>query len=147
MVANRKDYSGAVAMYESLFSIQDVADYYGMSRQAMWKILKRRGVTFREKHRHGEDNHFFRGGPTEDDYAQNVAEKAVLRGRLIPQPCEVCGAVKFAKDGRRLIHAHHDDYNHPLQVRWLCQRHHHEWHKHNRATPKTITSQIPEASR
>lgn len=39
-------------------------------------------------------------------------------------------------DGRALVQAHHDDYNHPLTVRWLCQPCHYEWHKHNRAIPR-----------
>ena len=36
------------------------------------------------------------------------------------QPCEVCGAK---------AEAHHDDYDKPLEVRWLCFKHHREWHK------------------
>lgn len=47
---------------------------------------------------------------------------AIRDGRLIRQPCEVCG--EFAQ-------AHHDDYSKPLEVRWLCTTHHAEWHKHN----------------
>lgn len=49
---------------------------------------------------------------------------AVRDGRLIRMPCEVCGSTDR-------IHAHHDDYSKPLDVRWLCPKHHAEWHKHN----------------
>ena len=36
------------------------------------------------------------------------------------RPCEVCGAK---------AEAHHDNYNEPLNIRWLCFKHHREWHK------------------
>lgn len=58
--------------------------------------------------------------------ASIVVNNAVRDGRLTRQPCEVCGAAK--------AHAHHGDYGKPLDVRWLCTKHHAEWHKHN--TPK-----------
>lgn len=45
-------------------------------------------------------------------------------GRLTPQPCEVCGLEN--------TEAHHDDYEQPLVVRWLCRRHHRAWHKRMR---------------
>jgi endogenous inhibitor of DNA gyrase (YacG/DUF329 family) len=36
------------------------------------------------------------------------------------KPCEVCG-----KKGER----HHDNYDRPLEVRWLCRTHHSEVHR------------------
>lgn len=54
--------------------------------------------------------------------AHVIVGNAIRNGRLIRQPCEVCG--EFAQ-------AHHDDYSKPLDVRWLCTTHHVEWHKHN----------------
>jgi hypothetical protein len=36
-------------------------------------------------------------------------------------PCEVCKETN--------VDAHHDDYNKPLDVRWLCKKHHREHHK------------------
>ena len=132
----RKDYDGAVEMYEAGFSIGEVANYYNISRQAMWRILQRRKVVFRPKTRNGEENHFWRGGITASDHAQNIAEKAIEKGQLVPQPCEVCGVYGTFKDGRREVQAHHDNYNYPLRVRWLCQKHHHEWHKEHQAIPR-----------
>ncbi len=52
--------------------------------------------------------------------ARNRTASAVRSGRLIRQPCEVCGEKK--------VHAHHDDYRKPLDVRWLCHLHH--WQEH-----------------
>lgn len=36
--------------------------------------------------------------------------------------CEKCGA-------ENNIHAHHDDYSKPLEIRWLCGTCHRGWHK------------------
>tara|TARA_R110002049_G_scaffold111950_2_gene261288 strand:- start:1765 stop:2184 length:420 start_codon:yes stop_codon:yes gene_type:complete len=44
-------------------------------------------------------------------------------GNLHQEPCEVCGSEKSV--------AHHDDYDKPLNVRWLCQAHHKQWHSKN----------------
>lgn len=48
--------------------------------------------------------------------AHQLVRRAVSKGELKPQPCEVCGAEK--------AHAHHDDYSKPLEVRWLCHKCH-----------------------
>lgn len=46
---------------------------------------------------------------------------AIKTGRLKKLPCEVCG--------EPIVEAHHDDYDKPLDVKWLCKKHHHELHK------------------
>lgn len=53
------------------------------------------------------------------------AQRAVRSGALVKQPCEVCGSIIR-------IHAHHDDYSRPLDIRWLCPTHHSEWHRQDR---------------
>lgn len=55
--------------------------------------------------------------------AVTAVNNAVRCGQLSSQPCEVCGEVK--------AQAHHDDYGKPLDVRWLCTKHHAEWHRSN----------------
>lgn len=59
---------------------------------------------------------------TEKRRAHNLVAKAVKRGILVKKPCEVC-ATEPAE-------AHHDDYTKPLEVRWLCEKHHGEHHRH-----------------
>lgn len=47
----------------------------------------------------------------------------IRAGKLIKCACEICGDEN--------TNAHHDDYAKPLEVRWLCDIHHAEWHKEN----------------
>jgi len=54
---------------------------------------------------------------------KNVRD-AIMSGKLTRGRCEICDT---AED----IHGHHDDYNYPLKVRWLCRKHHMEWHRLN----------------
>ena len=68
-----------------------------------------------------------------DKRAGYMVKKAVKKGILVPGVCESCGSNERAADGRNMVHAHHDDYNKPLDIRWLCQKCHHEWHKYNKA--------------
>src|SRR5262252_1357455 len=52
--------------------------------------------------------------------AHIIVSNALRSGKLVQGPCEVCGAAK--------VHAHHDDYTKPLEVRWLCPEHHAQHH-------------------
>jgi hypothetical protein len=49
---------------------------------------------------------------------------AIKYGKLTPMPCEVCGKQK--------TQGHHEDYSKPLDVVWLCVRHHQDRHIHLR---------------
>lgn len=53
-------------------------------------------------------------------YAHFSVNNAIRDGRLKKQPCEVCG--------NKNTEAHHDDYSKPLEVKWLCRKHHLEIH-------------------
>jgi len=48
MPRKRKDFSKAVSDYNSGLSIESIAISYGVSRQSMWKVLKRRKVIMRQ---------------------------------------------------------------------------------------------------
>ena len=52
--------------------------------------------------------------------ARSYVNVYIRRGKITKQPCEICG-------GKGEMH--HDDYDKPLQVRWLCRKHHLEYHK------------------
>ena len=52
--------------------------------------------------------------------AKESVRRAVKSGKITKSNCEICGCEKAL--------AHHDDYNKPLDVRWLCTIHHNEWH-------------------
>jgi transposase-like protein len=117
-------------MYGKGMSIGEIASFYRIARQAMWKILKRRGTVFRSNLRYGGTNHFYRGGIRVSDRAQNIVELAIQKRILVrPELCQNCKG----RGNSRGIHAHHHDYNKPLDVMWLCQPCHYEWHRKNRA--------------
>lgn len=132
------DIATTESMYESYLaggSLAQVAGRFGVSRQSVYMRFRRAGKLMRPQPRFGADNSFYRGGYTQHVPAQKLIQKLVARGKLQPEPCETCGKTGTAADGRNIVHAHHDDYRKPEQVRWLCQTCHHEWHKHNRAIP------------
>ena len=54
--------------------------------------------------------------------ARRAVNNAVRDGRLTRHPCAVCGATER-------VQAHHADYSKPLDVEWLCFKHHRE-HAH-----------------
>lgn len=56
--------------------------------------------------------------------ATNMVNNAIRDKKLFREPCESCGSTSN-------IHAHHDDYSKPLNVRWLCAPCHSQWHMEN----------------
>jgi hypothetical protein len=58
----------------------------------------------------------FRQQNPEKVRAHDQVAKAIESGQIVRKPCEMCGALK--------THAHHDDYTKPMEVRWLCPKHH-----------------------
>lgn len=53
--------------------------------------------------------------------ARDTLNNAIKAGRLSKKPCIICGDEK--------VHGHHYDYSKPLDVKWLCRKHHIEEHK------------------
>lgn len=48
--------------------------------------------------------------------AHLLVQNAVKRDEKKKMPCEICG--------KRKTEGHHDDYSKPMDVRWLCRKHH-----------------------
>jgi len=61
--------------------------------------------------------------------AHDRAHRARDRGDLVPQRCEDCGAAPESSV------MHHEDYNHPLRITWLCPLCH--WRRHHRVDEDT----------
>jgi len=64
-------------------------------------------------------NRNYRNKYPKKDKARSAVNNAIRDGILFKQPCFICG---------EKAEAHHPDYNRPLDVVWLCDRHHKEVH-------------------
>jgi len=47
----------------------------------------------------------------------------VRSGKIKKKPCIICSEIK--------VHAHHEDYNDPYKILWLCRIHHEDIHRGN----------------
>jgi hypothetical protein len=56
--------------------------------------------------------------------AQRIVFVEIRAGRLKSQPCDVCGLFP--------TESHHENYSEPLNIRWLCKKHHREADKERR---------------
>jgi hypothetical protein len=51
--------------------------------------------------------------------SNRAVAQALKSGMLQKQPCEVCNITDY-------VEAHHKDYSKPLEINWLCIKHHNE---------------------
>jgi translation elongation factor EF-G len=58
--------------------------------------------------------------------AADMVNNAVRDGRLIKEPCVRCETTST-------VEGHHEDYTKPLDVIWLCSKHHKERHREIKA--------------
>lgn len=53
---------------------------------------------------------------------RSLTRSYIKAGILIKEKCEICRTMKN-------IEAHHDNYTKPMDIRWLCRKHHREHHR------------------
>lgn len=68
-----------------------------------------------------EINRIWRNEDKRRSRAHNKVSRAIIKGILVRAKCERCGNPKSV--------AHHEDYDKPLDVTWLCQPCHKQRHK------------------
>ena len=67
--------------------------------------------------------------------AKNAIAVALTWGRIERKPCQICG-------GTGKVQGHHEDYNRPIEVTWLCPSCHSLWHQILREWKRQETAQL-----
>ncbi len=72
------------------------------------------------------------GGEQAKQTCRNQSMVALKKGIIIkPACCPECG-------GDTRLYMHHDDYNKPFDIRWMCPKCHHKHHKENISPPAPV---------
>jgi hypothetical protein len=102
--------SGAIARSKnrdrSEAQLQARSEYERERRQRPERLLASRRYKAIQRQRHPER-----------ERAHIAIRNAIRYGRMLRQPCRICGAK---------AEGHHADYSKPLEVDWLCFKHHRE---------------------
>jgi len=95
------------------------AAYHARNREQI--IERHRADYANNRERFAAHNRDRRISDPRREKAKNLVGTAKRNGTLVVGPCEECGTTKN-------VHAHHDDYDKPMDVRWLCRSHHQRFH-------------------
>ena len=80
------------------------------------QVLLNYSKTDAYKKSHAKANARFKKNYPQKINAHARVRSAILAGKLTKCPCEICG--------NNIVQAHHEDYSKPLEVIWLCSKHH-----------------------
>ena len=129
-------------------SNEELAEFFKVTMPVIAKVLVRykikRDIEFQKKlMSHKKEEHpMWKDGISTDNYhykklqverypekvkARETLKKAIKKGDVIRKPCEFVledGSLCGEKDA----HGHHHDYTKPLDVRFLCRKHHRKIH-------------------
>jgi hypothetical protein len=103
-------------LYEKGLSYRDIGFKFNISRQRVHQILT--DYNWSKKH-------------PKECKVHRLLIQAVRIGVVKKAPCAICGK-------SQPVVAHHEDYNKPLEVIWLCQEHHGKLHGGTVELPNTL---------
>ena len=110
--------------------VKPVTDFYVHPQMGDGRLNKCKECTRKDvRENYVANADYYRAYDRERGYRPGPKHKVAARmaARILERkPCEVCGAEK--------VEAHHEDYYKPLDVNWLCKRHHAERHTAASAT-------------
>lgn len=98
---------------------KDTNNRYYKDFDKIQKYEKEREQTDHRKQKKLEYQRKRRALNPEKNKARQIVSNAIRYGKLKKQPCEICG---------EKAQAHHEDYSKPLEIKWLCFKHHRESH-------------------
>lgn len=131
------DQEMAVALKRSQKSVKRFREYREIKRNPLFvRQLISTGQFDGTQNQNGHNNPNWKNGISKNNYhykkiqkkrypermaARSAAYDALVAGKIIKKPCEVCGDTESQM--------HHDDYNKPFDVRFLCRKHHRAEHQ------------------
>jgi len=92
-----------------------------------WLNLKNDPIRYKKnKEKQREYKLHYQEKNKERSKAYDITNEALRKGMLKKEPCIICNDTK--------VNAHHDTYDKPLEVIWLCNKHHQDLHIKRRKT-------------
>jgi len=100
---------------------KDVGDHREKNIEKIREYDRQRGKLPERQAQNIAVTRAWRAEDTRRSKAHSAVLRAIKHGILVRSPCIRCGAEKSL--------AHHEDYDFPLEVMWLCQPCHKQRHK------------------